>query len=124
MERKDFRVICEATSNITIKGQSVHFSFDRKERFEAIERKIGSGDIVAEFVVDRSHKNGYERHIIHSNGVVLMVNEHTKRVITIIVARQPQITRYWEGLHRQIPSDLEYLLSVAKQNEMRGYNYL
>ena len=86
-----FSVICEATSNITIKGQSVHFSFDRKERFEAIEKKLGKGDIVAEFVVDKGHINGYERHIIHSNGVVLIVNENTKRVITIIVARQPSL---------------------------------
>ena len=119
-----FSVICEATSNITIKGQSVHFSFDRKERFEAIEKKLGRGSIVAEFVVDKGHINGYERHIIHSNGVVLIVNENTKRVITIIVARQPQIIRYWRGLNRRVPRDLEYLLSVARYNEMRGYNYL
>ena len=108
-----FSVICEATSNITIKGQSVHFSFDRKERFEAIEKKLGKGDIVAEFVVDKGHKNGYERHIIHSNGVVLIVNENTKRVITIR-----------RGLNRRVPRDLEFLLSVARQNEINGYNYL
>lgn len=124
MNTRKFEVIAEATTNIAIKGQSFHFAYERNERFKAIKRKLGIGSIVTEFVVDRGHKNGFERHIIYSNGVVLMVNEHSREIITIIVPRQPHIIRYWRGLNRRVPREFEYLLSLARENEMKGYNNL
>lgn len=124
MENRKFEVLAEATQSIVIKGQTIHFSEDRKDRFESIKSKLGRGSIIAEFIVDRGHKNGLERHIIYSNGSILMVNENSRDVITIIVPRQPQIIRYWRGLGMRVPREFEFLLSLARYNEMKGYNYL
>lgn len=124
MEKKFFRVIAECSTSIVIKSESFHFSYERKVRRELIFNKLGQGIEVASFVVDKGHINGFERHIIYNNGVILVVNESTKKVVTIMVARVGNIVRYWKDMGRRIPRNLEYLISVARVNEMKGYNYL
>lgn len=124
MERKFFRVVSECRTSIVISDTTFHFSYERKVRRELILAKLGRGIEVASFVVDKGHINGFERHIIYSNGVILVVNENTKKVVTIMVARIGNVVRYWKGLGQRIPRDLEYLISVARTNEIRGYNYL
>lgn len=45
-------------------------------------------------VVDKGHANGYEVHIVYNNGVVRVYNQTTRKYITCLIARLPQITRY------------------------------
>ena len=45
-------------------------------------------------VVNKGHANGEEIHVIFNNGVVKIYNERTKKFITVLIARVPQIERY------------------------------
>ena len=124
MEKKFFRVIGESNSTMVFSSNTFHFSYERQVRRELVISKLGKGNAVVGFVVDKGHINGYERHIIYDNGVIVVANERTKRVITIMVARVGQITRYWNNQGKQIPREMEYLIKIARENEYKGYNYL
>ena len=73
---------------------SKHYTNDRAEREKVIEM-IGYGTIVAEFVVDRGHKNGAEVHKISTTGIITIYNQRSGRLITKLIARPGQIRRYY-----------------------------
>ena len=123
-ERKPFNVIKEVNDSISMIAMTSHYAKDRKDRVNAVLAELGVGEFVTSFIVDKGHINGAERHIIYDNGVVLVVNERTRRMITILIARVPQITRYWFGLGQTFPRELGYLLTIARENEMNGLNNL
>ena len=68
----------------------------RSKRLQVAERLIieESAKVLKIAVVNKGHKNGNEIHIIYNNGVVKIYNEHTKKFITVLIARVPQIERY------------------------------
>lgn len=112
-----FRVIAEvSTIDTTIFVKTFHFQYERNARILEFKTKIGSGSIVASFVVDKAHINGYERHIIYDNGIILIVNERSKRIITVIIARPSQIKRYWLNMGLSFPSRLQKVLVNAEIN--------
>jgi len=74
---------------------SKHYTIDRQER-ERIIQTIGIGKVVASFVVDRGHKNGAEIHQITDTGIIVIYNQHTKKMITKLIARPGQIRRYYK----------------------------
>lgn len=45
-------------------------------------------------IVDKGHANGPEVHIIYNNGIVKIYNQTTRKYITCLIARLPQVTRY------------------------------
>ena len=47
---------------------SKHYTEDRQAREEII-KKIGTGEVVASFRVDRGHRNGAEIHKITNTGI-------------------------------------------------------
>lgn len=73
---------------------SKHYTNDRAEREKVIEM-IGYGAIVAEFVVDRGHKNGAEVHKISTTGIITIYNQRSGKLITKLIARPGQIRRYY-----------------------------
>lgn len=95
---------------------SVHYKKDRQKR-EAIIKQIGMGKVIIKFVVDKGHPNGAERHEITTTGIIVIYNNRTDKMITKLIARPNQITRYnWEA-----PAEL---IAIAKEHKRKGYHNL
>ena len=76
-------------------GQTSH-AVNRSKRLQIAERLIieESAKVLKIAVVNKGHKNGNEIHIIYNNGVIKVYNEHTRKFITVLIARVPQVERY------------------------------
>ena len=76
-------------------GQTSH-AVNRSKRLQIAERLIyeESAKVVKIAIVNKGHKNGQEIHVVYNNGVVKVYNEHTRKFITVLIARAPQIERY------------------------------
>ena len=79
----------------TAGGQTSH-AVNRSKRLQVAERLIieESAKVVKIAVVNKGHKNGNEIHLVYNNGIVKVYNEHTRKFITVLIARVPQIERY------------------------------
>ena len=80
--------------------ESRHYTFERTEREEIIE-KIGIGEAVATFRIDRGHINGPELHTITTTGIIIIRNERTNKMITKLIARPKQIERYFDNIKQK-----------------------
>ena len=74
---------------------SKHYITDRQKR-ENIIKKIGMGNVVDSFIINRGHKEGAERHEITSTGIIIIYNNRTNMIVTKLIARPGQIRRYYE----------------------------
>ena len=79
----------------TASGQTSH-AVNRSHRLQVAERLIieESAKVVKIAVVNKGHKNGNEIHIVYNNGVVKIYNANSRKFITVLIARVPQIERY------------------------------
>ena len=94
---------------------SRHYNKDRVAR-EKIIRKIGLGKEVKTVRIDKGHPNGPELHTITSNGIVIIRNERTKKLITKLIARPNQIRNY--GIE-----DVK-IIEIARKHQTLGYNMI
>lgn len=95
---------------------SKHWSKDRQRRSHIIAQ-IGMGQVIREVVVDRGHRNGPEVHKVTSTGLVVIYNQRTQIMVTVLIARPNQIKRYFpEG---KAP---EKILKIALEHTRAGYN--
>ena len=83
------------TNSFTPCGITCH-GVNRSKRLQIAERLIieESAKVVKIAVVNKGHANGNEVHIVYNNGVVKIYNANTRRFITVLIARVPQIERY------------------------------
>ena len=95
---------------------SAHYDYDREYR-EKFILTIGQGKKVAEFIVDRGHKNGAERHVITDTAIILIYNVRTNKLITKLIARPNQIKRYFPN--GDFP---QRLVDLAYQHVKQGFN--
>lgn len=98
---------------------------ERSARVGAFAEKVrNAGDAEYSFIVDTKHPNGDEIHTITERAFIIIQNKNTKKIITVLAARPAQITRYWNGLRKPLPSDpsFELIMRFAKNNEDRGLN--
>ena len=104
--------------NFTACGQTSHVA-KRSKRLQVAERLIieESAKVLKIAVVNKGHKNGEEIHVIYNNGIVKVYNEHTKKFITVLIARVPQIERYNIRVTKTMRNKIE---SHIKQ----GYNHI
>jgi hypothetical protein len=110
--------------NFSTLHETLHFSTDRRFRHLDILNKIGSGSLLCSFVVDKGHENGNEIHSIFSNGVIVIRNERTNRLITELIARPAQLKRYWELQGKPLPIEIAVMLPKAREYQIKGYNNL
>ncbi len=77
-------------------GGNTSHAVNRSKRLQVAERLIleESAKVVKIAIVNKGHKNGNEVHIVYNNGVVKIYNERTRKFITVLIARVPQIERY------------------------------
>ena len=76
-------------------GKTSH-AVNRSKRLQVAERLIieESAKVIKIAVVNKGHENGNEIHLVYNNGVVKVYNERTRKFITVLIARVPQIERY------------------------------
>ena len=76
-------------------GNTSH-AVNRSKRLQVAERLIieESAKVVKIAVVNKGHENGNEIHVIFNNGIVKVYNARTRKFITVLIARVPQVERY------------------------------
>ena len=76
-------------------GNTLHV-VNRSKRLQIAQRLINEeGAKVCKIaIVNKGHKDGNEVHIIYNNGIIKIYNENTHKFITVLIDREPQITRY------------------------------
>lgn len=113
-----------ATKVMVIWMVSKHYETQRSERDKFIDEKLnGDGYIIDGFVVDKGHKHGLEVHSITNNGVIIIHNLVSGKLVTKLLARPNQIKRYYESTGREPPSEYEDVLKLARQHQILGYNH-
>ena len=81
--------------SFTACGKTSH-AVNRSKRLQVAERLIieESANVLKIAVVNKGHKNGNEIHLVYNNGIVKIYNANTRKFITVLIARVPQIERY------------------------------
>ena len=102
----------------TAGGQTSH-AVNRSKRLQIAERLIieESAKVVKIAIVNKGHENGNEIHIVYNNGVVKIYNANSRRFITVLIARVPQIERYKIKVTKTMRKKI---VSHIKQ----GYNHI
>ena len=79
----------------TASGQTSH-AVNRSKRLQVAERLIieESAKVLKIALVNKGHANGNEIHLVYNNGVVKIYNANSRKFITVLIARVPQIERY------------------------------
>ena len=100
----------------TAGGQTSH-AVNRSHRLQVAERLIieESAKVVKIALVDKGHKNGKEVHLVYNNGIVEVYNERTRKFITVLIARVPQIERYKVKITKTMRNKI-------KSHIKQGYN--
>ena len=102
-----------------------HWNNDRSARSQRYEQET-KGEGVYSFIVDTGHPNGFEIHTITDKAFIVIQNERTKRLITILAARPGQIKRYWKNRNQKLPNDsiFRFIMNNAVNNQDIGLNNL
>ena len=102
----------------TAGGQTSH-AVNRSKRLQIAERLIieESAKVIKIAVVDKGHKNGNEIHLVYNNGVVKIYNANTRKFITVLIARVPQIERYKIKVTRTMRKKINLHIK-------QGYNHI
>lgn len=82
-------------NNFTTCGNTSHV-VNRSKRLQVAQRLINeeSARVCKIAVVNKGHKEGNEVHVIYNNGIIKIYNANTRKFITVLIAREPQIERY------------------------------
>lgn len=100
-----------------------HYKNERYKREKFINKNLnGDGYIVDGFVVDKGHKDGLEVHSITDNGIIIIHNMKSGKLVTKLIAREQQIKRYYESTGREPPKEYGRILELARWHESLGYN--
>ena len=104
--------------NFTAGGQTSH-AVNRSKRLQIAERLIieESAKVLKIALVNKGHKNGNEIHLVYNNGIVKVYNEHTRKFITVLIARVPQIERYKIKVTRTMRKKINLHIK-------QGYNHI
>ena len=104
--------------SFTACGKTSH-AVNRSKRLQIAERLIieECAKVIKIAVVNKGHKNGNEVHIVYNNGIVKIYNEHTRKFITVLIARVPQIERYKIKITRTMGKKINLHIK-------NGYNHI
>ena len=102
----------------TAGGKTSH-AVNRSKRLQVAERLIieESAKVVRIAVVNKGHENGNEVHIVYNNGIVKIYNANTRKFITVLIARVPQIERYKIKVTKTMRNKI-------KSHIAKGYNHI
>ena len=99
-------------------GKTSH-AVNRSKRLQVAERLIieESAKVCKIAIVNKGHENGNEIHIVYNNGVVKIYNQNTRKFITVLIARIPQIERYNIKVTKTMRNKI-------KSHVKKGYNQI
>ena len=99
-------------------GKTSH-AVNRSKRLQIAERLIieESAKVLKIAVVNKGHKNGNEIHVILNNGIIKVYNARTRKFITVLIARVPQIERYQIKVTKTMQAKI-------KSHIAKGYNHI
>lgn len=101
---------------------SSHYKNQRYKREKFINKYLNSdGKVIDSFLVDKGHKNGIERHEVTENGIIIIYNAASNKLVTKLIAREWQIKRLYNNVGREPP---KWLIELAKYHESLNYNYV
>ena len=99
---------------------SNHYKKQRYKREKFINKCCnGDGKIIDEFIVDKGHKDGLERHCVTDTGMIIIYNAASGKLVSKLIARVNQIKRYYIGTDKEPPASL---LRLAEWHESLRYN--
>lgn len=99
---------------------SKHYKKQRYKREKFIKKCCnGDGQIIDEFIVDKGHKDGLERHCVTDTGMIIIYNAVSGKLVSKLIARVNQIKRYYIGTNKEPPTSL---LRLAEWHESLRYN--
>lgn len=98
---------------------SYHYSLERNKR-ERLIKKIGLGQPFDEFIIDRKHEDGPERHVLTTTGIIIVYNLYTNKMVTKLIARPNQIKRYYAG--KPVPLIVSVVEALALYHQYKKYN--
>ena len=106
------------TETFTPCGHTSHV-VNRSKRLQIAEQLIYEerAKVVKIAVVNKGHKNGEEIHVVYNNGVVKVYNAHTRKFITVLIARVPQVERYKIKVTKTMRNKIESHIA-------NGYNHI
>ena len=104
--------------SFTAGGQTSH-ALNRSKRLQIAERLIieESAKVLKIAIVNKGHENGNEVHLVYNNGVVKIYNQNTRKFITVLIARDPQIERYKIKVTKTMKKKINLHIK-------QGYNYI
>ena len=102
----------------TASGQTSH-AVNRSKRLQIAERLIFEecAKVIKIAVVNKGHRNGNEIHLVYNNGIVKIYNANSRRFITVLIARVPQIERYKIKVTRTMRKKINLHIK-------QGYNHI
>ena len=99
---------------------SNHYNANRNKRENFINKYLGGdGNIIDKFIVDRGHPKGAEIHYITDNGVIIVRNQITGKLVTKLIARPAQLKRYYNTTDKEPP---KWLVDLCFQHQCSHYN--
>lgn len=105
-----------------------HFANERTSRQSLIDRLGGDGNHIAVIYWDKGHRDGAEFHILTDNGIIIVENARSGRLITKKLARMGQI-RQLVGRYDQLNHRVFTMATVPQRVIVRcrfytenGYN--
>lgn len=101
---------------MSVLTKTAHWANTRSVRDEVIQY-IGAGEPYATFIWDRGHKDGLEKHVLTTTGLIYIYNLRSGRLITVLIARPGQVKRYYPN------GDWPwFLVNIAKRHQRAGWN--
>ena len=100
-------------------GGNTSHALSRSKRLQIAERLIfeESAKVLKIAVVDKGHANGEEIHVVYNNGIIKIYNARTRKFITVLIARVPQIERYNVKVTRAMRKKINLHIK-------QGYNHI
>lgn len=100
-------------------GGTTSHALNRSKRLQIAERLIYEerAKVLKIAVVNKGHANGAEIHVVFNNGIVKIYNANTRKFITVLIARVPQIERY----NVKVTKAMKKKINMHVKN---GYNHI
>lgn len=100
-------------------GGNTSHALKRSKRLQVAERLIieESAKVIKIAIVNKGHENGEEIHIIYNNGIIKVYNKRTRKFITVLIARVPQVERYKIRITQTMRNKI-------KSHIAKGYNQI
>ena len=99
---------------------SKHYKNKRYMREKFINEYLnGGGKVIDSFIVNKGHPKGLERHCVTENGIIIVYNLRTNKLVTKLLARPNQVVKLYRNSGKT-PS--KELLNLCRWHEILRYN--